>query len=249
MGNKKNIKNIKNIKNLVINLFIIAIIGVLSIMLIKTQTNIFNKRVSENGDLNSTPEDINASSQSDYKGVKTSATPNSQTEDLLAKEDIPSSLIYKINRPVEQNDFTITLTDVKKGKSLSEFSLAESDLSYEQSEVVNNGVLVNEQDLFVFIKITIENNLSEEVEKYLTYSLEENEGMHMAHECIYRNNIQFKGKASHKYVFKPNEKAEFIMGYIIDEEADNENLLLGLSGNIYDPDATNSEQNYIAINK
>lgn len=248
--------NKKVIKNIVINLCIIATISFLIILNMnnrkgllpnssdnsKDQITISNKEKGNQGEERSKA-DVN-------KNTLDNINPNfpGPNYSLPDRFKIPSSLIYSINEPVEQDNFTITLTDVKKGKSLTEFGISESDLKYEHSEIEDDGFLVYEEDIFIFIKITMENNLSEESDKYVFYFLEENEGNHDTAECMYRSNIQSKGKAYYKYVFNPKETVEFIFGYIVDKENDNENLLLALSDGFYNPNVTEWDQNYIAIN-
>lgn len=205
-----------------------------------------------------TPDPLNpvVSNQDGEENV-TPPSYTADTPDSIARKIVPAKNIKKIGEPVRQtddiisDDFTITLNSVKKTTNLDGLNISTKDFTYEQNDVHNEDGKLKPIYSYIFLDLTIQSNKDIEYNTYLSYHIKTNDPTDsMSFEPIYKNIVDYPvGKQYWKTSFKPNEKRNFIFGYIVLEKyADRKDLMINLSLNtVYDPDA-DCDQYYIAIN-
>lgn len=153
--------NMKALKNLPTGL--VAIITTVFIIIISISNFVkssYRTDPSNNKTVNNSQEGIAAMS------IPTNS-PNSDISSV-----IPSHYIKKIGEAVRQvnfqSDFTITVNSVRKMKELDEMDLSMDDLDIPPSRLDDNGELKSNYN-YVFLDITLENNLSEQITWYVSY--------------------------------------------------------------------------------
>lgn len=177
------------------------------------------------------------------------------THNFLPEAIVPDSNIKNVGEPVRQrselseSDFTITVKNVTKVKSLDYVGLSEDDFGLAPYGIKEDGVY--KYDTFVFLDLTIKNNLSSPYQGYISYFLIINsKNDEHGSEPMYKDVIHTTESKAYWFTkFAPYEELNIRYGYqVADISVESKDLLLKLSNfGAFNPDS-DDDQYYIAVN-